>query len=142
SQIPAMITTSSIGSTLKANINATVQAQFRFDLQNTVRLTDTSKVDQISAFSSRGPTPFSSRLKPDLTAPGTTVFVAQAGSGTMGTLMSGTSEAAAHVVGEMAILKQNHATAWSVEELKALAMNHANHGLFDGPNLSGNRYDT
>jgi len=47
--------------------------------------------------------------------------------------------ASPHVAGAMALLRQLHPT-WSVEELKALVMNTANHNLFTGINGTGSTF--
>jgi subtilisin family serine protease len=89
--------------------------------------------DVVSEFSSRGPRQGDLALKPDITAPGFGIWSAAAGTGTEPKLEYGTSMAAPHVSGVMALLKQLHPT-WSVEQLKALAMNTANHPVFVGAN--------
>src|SRR6185503_6545554 len=53
--------------------------------------------------------------------------------------MTGTSMASPHVAGSMALLRQLHPT-WSVEELKALVMNTANHDLFTGSHGTGSKF--
>ncbi|HEX8684935.1 MAG TPA: S8 family serine peptidase, partial [Pyrinomonadaceae bacterium] len=53
--------------------------------------------------------------------------------------ISGTSMAAPHIAGLMALLRQLHPD-WSVEELKALAMNGAINSLYTLPNGAGSRY--
>ncbi len=80
--------------------------------------------DTVAYFSSRGPRSGDAILKPDIAAPGLSIFSAYAGTGNAGQFMSGTSMATPHVSGVMALLKQLHPT-WTVEELKALAMNTA-----------------
>ena len=47
--------------------------------------------------------------------------------------------ASPHVAGAMALLRQLHPT-WTVEELKALVMNTANHDLFTGSNGTGSKF--
>ncbi len=100
-------------------------------------------------FSSRGPGP-RFRLKPDIAAPGYNITSAQTGhdvhrnravdrvsdrerpaafSANSQTLsLNGTSMATPHVAGVMALLRQLHPD-WSVEQLKALAMNTATHDV-------------
>ena len=80
--------------------------------------------DTVAGFSSRGPRRGDASLKPDVAAPGTGIVSAKSGSGTERIGNSGTSMAAPHVTGLMALLRQAHRD-WSVEELKALAMNSA-----------------
>ena len=80
--------------------------------------------DTIATFSSRGPRRGDAGLKPDLAAPGTGIVSAKTGSGSERVSSSGTSMAAPHVTGLMALLRQAHPD-WSVEELKALVMNSA-----------------
>ena len=84
----------------------------------------------IYSSSSRGPRRGDSLLKPDIAAPAVSVFSLRTpgpwgkGDGTTGVSYNGTSMAAPHVAGSMALLKQLHPD-WSVEELKSLAMNTA-----------------
>ncbi|HAJ34389.1 MAG TPA: hypothetical protein DCL15_01670 [Chloroflexi bacterium] len=82
------------------------------------------RVDAIAAFSSRGPRTGDVSLKPDLAAPGVGIVSASNRTGAGALALSGTSMAAPHVTGALALLHQLHPT-WSVEEIKALAMNTA-----------------
>ncbi|HRA66083.1 MAG TPA: S8 family serine peptidase, partial [Caldilinea sp.] len=82
------------------------------------------RVDTIAAFSSRGPRVGDALLKPDLAAPGAGITSAASGTGAGALSFSGTSMAAPHVAGALALLRQLHPT-WSSEEIKALAMNTA-----------------
>ncbi len=76
--------------------------------------------DVISSFSSSGPTPLSLQLKPDVSAPGSGILSA-APRGEYATL-SGTSMAAPHVSGGVALLLQKHPT-WTPAQVKsALAL--------------------
>jgi subtilisin family serine protease len=69
----------------------------------------------IAGFSSSGPTTLSLRLKPDVVAPGNAILSAQPdGWG----VLSGTSMAAPHVSGAVALLLQRHPD-WSPAEVKA-----------------------
>jgi subtilisin family serine protease len=77
-----------------------------------------SKTDQIAYFSSSGPTPIGLQFKPDVTAPGVSILSAvPAREGTWGS-DSGTSMAAPHVAGAVALLRQRH-PEWTVEQLKS-----------------------
>lgn len=85
---------------------------------------DSSQADTVADFSSRGPGRTGALLKPDLAAPGHRISSALYKSGNGASTLSGTSMAAPHVAGAMALLRQLHPT-WRVDELKALAMNTA-----------------
>ena len=74
------------------------------------------EVDAPADFSSAGPTPYSFRLKPDVTAPGADVLSAFP-NGVFGEL-SGTSMAAPHVAGAAAVLLQRHPT-WTPANVKS-----------------------
>ena len=113
--------------------------------------------DQLSSFSSRGPRLADSPvfLKPDIAAPGDSITNMQtgitctgSGAGNTGCIVSnatgylagsqtltigGTSMASPHMAGTMALLRQLHPD-WTVEQLKALAMNYATHDVFLGAN--------
>jgi uncharacterized repeat protein (TIGR01451 family) len=102
----------------------------------TVDVTLFAAGDSLSANSSRGPrTGVPIRLKPDVAAPGTLITSVQSGRvssgyvpGNAATILSGTSMAAPHVAGLVALLRQLH-PGWTVEQLKALVMNHALHDV-------------
>ncbi|HZT93450.1 MAG TPA: S8 family serine peptidase [Gaiellaceae bacterium] len=72
--------------------------------------------DHIASFSSGGPTPVSLELKPDVTAPGVGVLSSVPAHDFE--LLDGTSMAAPHVSGAVALLLQRHPT-WSVEQVKS-----------------------
>lgn len=80
--------------------------------------------NRLQSFTSRGPRFGDSLVKPDITAPGGSVFSVAVGTGTGGASLSGTSMSSPHVAGVMALLRQLHPT-WSIAELKSLAMNTA-----------------
>lgn len=84
---------------------------------------DNGVSDTVSDFSSRGPRR-DTTLKPDIAAPGFLITSAHSGAGSGALTLSGTSMAAPHVAGAMALLRQLH-PAWRVEEMKALLMNTA-----------------
>ncbi len=89
--------------------------------------------DTVAEFTSRGPTwsvngPI---LKPDVTAPGVDITSAELGTGTEGIVLSGTSMAAPHIAGVIALLREVHPN-WSVAKLKALLMNTALYDLYAG----------
>ncbi|GAA0318480.1 S8 family serine peptidase [Actinoallomurus spadix] len=81
--------------------------------------------DRLAAFSNRGPRPGDNAIKPEITAPGVDVTVARSadssGTGPYRSGVWGTSEAAPHVAGSAALLKQKHPD-WTGAMLKAALM--------------------
>jgi subtilisin family serine protease len=80
--------------------------------------------DQLNEGSSRGPVAFTSRLKPDIAAPGTGIPSARSGFGAEPQLLSGTSMSAPHVSGAAALLRQARPD-WTPGDIKAAIMNTA-----------------
>ena len=141
---PAMYTNSTTGDALKSGLDPTTRVStytvtFNPARFNSTRLVQPELVDTISDFTSRGPRAGDSGLKPDISAPGQTIFSTANGTGNQGASLNGTSMAAPHVAGALALLRQQN-PAWTVEEIKALAMNTAAHDLFQGTNRSGPKY--
>jgi uncharacterized repeat protein (TIGR01451 family) len=123
--------------------------------------------DTLASFSSRGPRRiFGSplRLKPDIAAPGLNITSTQTGvtcngvafpagtgtgcitpnasgniPGSQLLIISGTSMASPHMAGIMALLRELKPD-WSVEELKALAMNYATHDVTLFPSATPPRF--
>ncbi len=149
--IPAVRVTLADGNTLRANI-ATLNAT----------LLGPSGADTLASFSSRGPRQIAGsplRVKPDIAAPGLNITSVQTGHtctsaatgctgaidpsgftpGNQALVISGTSMASPHVAGTMALLRQLHPD-WSVEELKALAMNYATHDVTLLPSATPPRF--
>ncbi len=77
----------------------------------------------VADFSSGGPAADGS-LKPDVAAPGLSVFSAAVGTGTGGVRESGTSMSTPHVAGIVALVLQAH-PSWTPAQVKAAVMNTA-----------------
>jgi uncharacterized repeat protein (TIGR01451 family) len=142
--IPALFISTADGATLKAELASGVNVTFGA----------ANAGDTIASFSARGPRMGSPlQLKPDVTAPGLNITSVQTGvtcltgncmtsdasgyvAGSLPLTISGTSMAAPHMAGIMALLRQVHPD-WTVEQLKALAMNYATQKVSIGANGSG-----
>jgi subtilisin family serine protease len=77
-----------------------------------------TKEGAIASFSSAGPTPYSLRLKPDVTAPGVSILSSVPSRYGSWREFDGTSMAAPHVAGAAALLRQRH-PGWSVSQIKS-----------------------
>jgi minor extracellular serine protease Vpr len=77
---------------------------------------------RIAGFSSGGPANPTSAPKPEVTAPGVSVFSAGVGSGNRGAFISGTSMAAPMTSGVAALVKEAN-PGWSGAQIKAAIMN-------------------
>ncbi|HSD47054.1 MAG TPA: S8 family serine peptidase, partial [Pyrinomonadaceae bacterium] len=117
------------GNAIKAQLGVGVNATLRF----------THNGDLVSGSSTRGARRADNGAKPDISAPGSSIISTGFGTGNLPLTNSGTSMATPHVAGAMALLRQLHPT-WSVEELKALVMNTANHDLFTGTHGTGSKF--
>jgi len=77
-----------------------------------------TKSGVIAGFSSSGPTPISTQMKPDVTAPGAEILSSvPTGQGTWSSF-NGTSMAAPHIAGAAALLRQRH-PSWTVAQIKS-----------------------
>ncbi|WP_406203352.1 S8 family serine peptidase [Kitasatospora sp. NBC_01560] len=81
------------------------------------------RTDTLTDFTSRG-IGVPGVVKPDLAAPGETIWSAKAGSGGGGQREDGTSMATPHVTGLAALVRAAH-PEWTVEQVKAALMNTA-----------------
>lgn len=126
--IPAQMTVLSVGQRLREYLGQGVQVRLTARYRNRYLYVNPGREDTVASFSSRGPRG-DFLLKPDLTAPGESVFSAANGSGKEGVSLSGTSMATPVVAGAAAVLKQARPElqAW---QLKALLMNGADPLLF------------
>ncbi len=111
--IPGLMTTQAVGLSLAATAGVAVRLEVA---------ADPTKDDQIATFSSQGPGQFDSSFKPDLSAPGVSIVSTGMGTGTGSANFSGTSMAAPHVAGAVALLRQLHPTL-NQAAIKALLQN-------------------
>jgi subtilisin family serine protease len=93
----------------------------RVELSSEAVVVATTDRPRIASFSAMGPSPLSKRLKPDVVAPGVTVYSAfPVRDGSFG-LFSGTSMATPHVAGGAALLKELHPD-WTPAQIKSALM--------------------
>ena len=79
---------------------------------------------QFASFSSAGPREMDGHLKPDISAPGVSVFSTAIGTGNQGLFESGTSMATPHVAGSAALAIQAH-PQWDADEVATAVVNTA-----------------
>jgi minor extracellular serine protease Vpr len=79
---------------------------------------------RFASFSSAGPRNLDGHLKPDISAPGVSIFSTAIGTGNQGAFESGTSMATPHVAGSAALAIQAHST-WDADEIAAAVVNTA-----------------
>lgn len=108
----------------RANVATRPGLQIRFAPSGNVALSDT-----IAIYSSRGPRRTDDGIKPDISAPAENVTAALANTGNGVRSFGGTSSAAPHTAGAMALLRAINPT-WSNYELKALLLNGAANNIF------------
>ena len=140
--IPAMYTIATTGNALKSQLQPGVVNPAVSATLDSTKYGDASepgRTDNLSVFSSRGPRARDTGLKPDIAAPGQSIWSVGNGSGYRGATNQGTSMASPHIAGTMALLKSAH-PSWTVEQLKALAMNTAHHDLYTGLGQTGDKY--
>src|SRR5213079_1382490 len=79
---------------------------------------------RFASFSSGGPRKPDGHLKPDISAPGVSVFSTAVGTGNQGLFESGTSMATPHVAGSAALVVQAH-PGWSAADVADAVVNTA-----------------
>ncbi|RYZ68147.1 MAG: hypothetical protein EOP05_16785, partial [Proteobacteria bacterium] len=119
--IPAIMIKKDLGAKLKAELT---KGEVTIAFKTPDRIEKPELIDTITGFSSKGPRSIDAMLKPEISAPGSLIISAKMGGGTAGVEMSGTSMAAPHMAGVMALLKQAQPTL-SSRELKSVAMSTA-----------------
>jgi minor extracellular serine protease Vpr len=123
--VPAAMIADADGARLRAALAATGgRATVRVDRGPLE--TETGRGGTATSFSSAGPTPFGHDLKPDVAAPGGSILSATLRE-TIGepfAVFDGTSMAAPHVTGAVALLLQRH-PLWSAQQVKSALMSTA-----------------
>jgi subtilisin family serine protease len=142
--IPSTLVPKSTGDLFLATLGsspaaANIAVRFSADQLGTQQVLTPANTDTLTSFTSRGPRSDDNGLKPEITAPGQSIWSVLAKSGFRGQSLSGTSMAAPHVTGAAALIKQLHPD-WTAAEVKNVLMNTATHDLFTGTNKSGARY--
>ena len=123
--IPAAMVSLADGTVLKANLGISTKVDGT-QFEDVV----TANADILADFSSRGPTPYDFRLKPDVTAPGVNVLSSVFSLNPDGTrtevwdFFQGTSMATPHTTGAVVLLKAVHPD-WSPAEIKSALVDNA-----------------
>ena len=132
--------TNAVHEALSAGNDATVTLSNAYRNSQKVIVTGPDDpTDMLADFTSRG-TALAGNVKPDVSAPGASIFSAAVGTGAQGISYSGTSMAAPMTAGLAALVRQSHPT-WDAPDIKAAIVNTASHDLFLDPARSGPRYD-
>jgi serine protease AprX len=84
------------------------------DATNVITVGASDKSDALASFSSRGPTT-DDRVKPDIVAPGVSIYAASAGTSCSDVGMSGTSMATPHMAGVAALMLDARGTATPIQ---------------------------
>ncbi|MEX1358541.1 MAG: S8 family serine peptidase [Gaiellaceae bacterium] len=124
--IPAAMLGKAEGNSIKPSGTATVDGTSPEEF-----ITDNE--DIIAGFSSRGPTPFTYLIKPDVTAPGVNVYssVFNEETGELGfAYFQGTSMATPHLAGSAALLLDLH-PGWSPADVKSALVQTAKRPVWD-----------
>ena len=124
--IPGVMVSKLDGARLRAQLNAGLS----ITLKNGVALPQPQLANNINESSARGPVLGSGSLKPDISAPGSSIESARSGGGSTAVVLTGTSMSAPHVTGAAALVRQAHPT-WSTEDIKAALMDTANSTMAD-----------
>ena len=120
-------------------VTATLDYALHNSIKNIVPVGPNDPSDMMTDFTSRG-TALAGNVKPDVSAPGETIFSAAVGTGYQGVSYSGTSMAAPITAGLAALMVEAH-PGWGASEIKAGIMNTADHDLYLDPGRTGPKYD-
>ncbi|MBB3678474.1 subtilisin family serine protease [Modestobacter versicolor] len=139
-QIPGILVTATDGAALRGAVagGQTVTVTFGPSLKDAAVFEAPEQVDLIASFSSRGVRQ-ENGVKPDVAAPGVTLYSAAVGTGSRGVSESGTSMAAPTTAGVTALIRAAH-PEWSTEQVKADLMNTAGHDVHTEQGQTGEVY--
>ncbi|MCU1618029.1 MAG: putative Subtilisin [Modestobacter sp.] len=139
-QIPGILVTATDGAALKSAVagGQTVTVTFGQSLKSASVFRAPEQVDLVGSFSSRGVRQ-ENGVKPDVAAPGVTLYSAQVGTGSQGVTESGTSMATPTTSGITALIRAAHPD-WTTEQVKADLMNTAAHDVYSQQGQTGNVY--
>jgi minor extracellular serine protease Vpr len=139
-QGPATGTTESADSKLlKASTFAQVTGQTAVNNPTKNQITSFSSAGPRQSYSAEGLRSAGGHLKPNVAAPGASVFSTAVGTGTDGEYLSGTSMAAPHTTGLVALALQAHAGAFDRDDVRLAVENTADPTRVVGwrPRLAG-----
>lgn len=117
-QIPAIMITLDDAKKVKT---AMKQADVTIDFKTDEKIEKPGLIDTLTDFTSKGPRSIDGFIKPEIAAPGENIISAAMGEGNKAVQMSGTSMAAPHMAGVVALIKQAHKTL-TADELKSIVM--------------------
>jgi subtilisin family serine protease len=136
--IPAVMVTNEVGLRWRGQLEGGTLMSATIDPHNIRAQPEIT--DTISDFSSRGPARFRVGIKPQVTAPGSNVYSAMAGTGTGRIAFSGTSMSGPAVAGVAALLWEHdrlQQLGLNAAEIAALTMNYAEPVITIGDNRTG-----
>lgn len=116
--IPAIMISKALGDILKADM---LLGDASVNFVTTAKIEKPELIDTLTDFSSRGPRSIDGAIKPEIAAPGSQIISAKMGSGNKGVKFSGTSMAAPHMAGVMALMRQAHPLT-TAQALKSLVV--------------------
>jgi subtilisin family serine protease len=139
-QIPGILITATDGAALTGAVagGQTVTVTFGPSLKNASVFAAPEQVDLVASFSSRGVRQ-ENGVKPDVSAPGVTLYSAAVGTGSQGVSESGTSMATPTTAGITALIRAAHPD-WTAEQVKADLMNTAGHDVYSQQGQTGDVY--
>ncbi|NCN39705.1 S8 family serine peptidase [bacterium] len=111
---PGIMVSKAVGLALKQTLE---KQEVIIDFKSSQLISKPELIDSITSFSSRGPRSDDYGFKPEIAAPGNRILSAAMGSGSEGAMMNGTSMAAPHIAGAVALIKQMH-SEMSPKEIK------------------------